>query len=114
VMPLARLLIEELGSTYVQYSFRSQLVFSCGARPAVNASRQTDFLFLETNCGFGGCPFRLGRNRFRLRTAPRNWRYTLYLDGNKRTGVQAATDIVSCSSATIWLYYWIYGKELAP
>jgi hypothetical protein len=23
-------------------------------------------------------------------------------------------DIVSCSSATIWLYYWIYGKELAP
>ena len=66
MMPPARLLVEEFGSAYVQYSFRSQLVFRCGARPAVNEIRQTDFLFLETSCGFGGCPLPPGRNRFRL------------------------------------------------
>jgi hypothetical protein len=48
------------------YSFRSQLVFRCDARPAVNEIRQTDFLFLETRCGLGGCPLPPGRNRLRL------------------------------------------------
>jgi hypothetical protein len=66
VIPLHGSFAEELGSAYVQYSFRSQLVFLCGVRPAVNEIRQTDFLFLETRCGLGGCTFPRGRNRFRL------------------------------------------------
>ena len=45
VAPPARLLVEELGSEYVQYSFSSKLVFRCGARAAVNEIRQTDFFF---------------------------------------------------------------------
>jgi len=40
--------------------------FRCDARPAVNKIRQADFLFLETSCGFGGCPLPPGRNRLRL------------------------------------------------
>src|SRR6516165_9581885 len=59
VMPPARQLVEELGSAYVQYSFRSQLVFSAAHALAVNEIRQTDFLSVETSCGFAGGPFRL-------------------------------------------------------
>src|SRR5947207_15641757 len=55
-MATARLLVEELRSAYSHSSFRSQLVLRCGVRPAVNETRQTDFLFLETSCGFGRCP----------------------------------------------------------
>lgn len=65
----ARLLVEELGSAYVQYSFVASWVFRCGARPAVNEIRQIDFLFLESSCGFGNC-LPAGRNRFRLCEMP--------------------------------------------
>jgi hypothetical protein len=53
----ARLLIGELGSACVQYSFRSQLS-SCEARPTVNKTRQPDFLSFETSCSFNGCLLR--------------------------------------------------------
>ena len=59
MMPPARLLVEEFGSAYVQYSFRSQLVFRCGARPTVNEIRQTDFFFLKPVAVSAVDPFRL-------------------------------------------------------
>ena len=40
------------------------------ARPAVTENRQTDFHFLETSCGFGGCRLPPGHNRFRLCELP--------------------------------------------
>jgi len=38
------------------FNIRSQLVFHRGGAPAVNKIRPTDFLFLETNRGFGPLP----------------------------------------------------------
>lgn len=63
-------LLKNPGSACVQYSFRSQLVFRCGARPAVNETHQTDFLFLETSCGLGRCLVPPCRNRFRRYELP--------------------------------------------
>ena len=75
----ARLLVEELGSAYVQYSFRSQLVFRCGARPAMKETRQPGFFF-EASCGFASLLPSAGPAPL-LRVRKRTCTWNLYVSG---------------------------------